>query len=602
MSSRRGGGYGARGGSIGSSKGKNVVSQHSQQDTSLHSQQDGVWESGKKSRNRYSGRGGSQNFNAKGWGNFGDKGKEPANAFAAPTGDTGMNLGRSDARNQLDYRGWEKNYGQSAVNPQRSYRSVAAREDSISAPRPVDAVSVKEEDKDDENDSEEYDDDIYDSDEDYSDEYDTFGSQESHGTRKMNGLLKDFFENLEMMKLEEIKELHCPACKNGPGAIAWYKGLQPLVNHAKNVRKGKVKVHRELAERLEEVLRIRGTSVIPAGVAFGRWRGLKQNLARDKLIVWPPMVIIWNTLLEKDDNEKWLGMGNAELLNYFNTSGAVSSKHSYGPQGHRGMSLLIFEASAVGFVEAEQLSKHFEDEGIGKEAWARDAHSHSSFVPGGQRQLYGYMAEKMDLDGFNQHAHDKPLQKFEMKSYQEVVISQLKQMRDDNQLLKWYMNKVGNLTKELEVLKGSFNRVSEKMRKVSEENQVVRQKTKLHHKEIKEEMDEQEEFHRKTFRLVDDVRKEMEDKLKMMQQEWKETNPNMITPSSEYRQSRLEAGTASILSQQKDTDMSAEERSLLKHQEQRMAELKMQQFEEKVKLEKEFSAEFVRLMEKRNPH
>lgn len=83
---------------------------------------------------------------------------------------------------------------------------------------------------------------------------------------------------------------------------------------------------------------------------------------------------------------------------------------------------------------------------------------------------------------------DKPLQKFEMKSYQEVVISQLKQMRDDNHLLKWYMNKSGRLTNDLEVLKGSFNAVSEKMRKVSEENQIVRQKTKLHHKEIKEEV------------------------------------------------------------------------------------------------------------------
>lgn len=51
-------------------------------------------------------------------------------------------------------------------------------------------------------------------------------------------------------------------------------------------------------------------------------------------------------------------------------------------------------------------------------------------------------------------------------------------------------------------------------------------------------MDEQEEFHRKTFRLVDDVRKELEDKLKMMQQELKETDQYMKTPTAEYRQSR----------------------------------------------------------------
>lgn len=609
MSSTRDGARFTSGASIGSSKGKTVVSQHSADqlasrvaDTRLDSQQDGVWESGRKNRNRYEGRGGSQNFNAKGWGNFGNKVKGPAHAFAAPTGDTRMNVGRLDDRNQFSYRGWEDNYGRTTVNPQRSYRSVAAKEDNVSAPRPVDAVSVKEEDRDDEKDSEEYDDD--DDDDIYeSDEYDTYEIQESHETGKMNGLLKDFFENLDKMKLEEIKELHCPACNNGPGAIAWYKGLQPLVNHAQNIRKGKVKVHRELAERLEEQLRIRGTSVIPVGVAFGRWRGLKQNVARDKDIVWPPMVVIRNTFLEQDDNEKWLGMGSSELLEYFNASGAVSSKHSYGPQGHRGMSLLIFEASAIGFIEAEQLSNHFEDEGIGKEAWARNAHCHNSFIPGGQRQLYGYMAEKGDLDSFNQHAHDKPLQKFDMRFYQEVVIRQLKQMREDNHLLIWYKNRVEKVTKELEVLKGSFNAVGEKMRKVSEENRIVRQRTKLHHKEIKEEMDEQEEFHRNTFKLVDDVRKEMEEELKRIQQEREEKNQYMETPSAEYRQSRLETGTTSILSQQKDTDISAEEKSkLLKHQEQRMAELKMRQYEEKVKLEEEFSAEFVRLMEKRNPH
>lgn len=95
-------------------------------------------------------------------------------------------------------------------------------------------------------------------------------------------------------------------------------------------------------------------------------------------------------------------MGNAELLEYFSAFEAVSSKHSYGPQGHRGMSLLIFESSAIGFIEADQLSKHLEDEGIGKEAWARCQHS---FIPGGQRQLYGYMAEKKDMDIFNQHSH-----------------------------------------------------------------------------------------------------------------------------------------------------------------------------------------------------
>lgn len=99
---------------------------------------------------------------------------------------------------------------------------------------------------------------------------------------------------------------------------------------------------------------------------------------------------------------QWLGMGNAELLEYFSAYEAVKSKHSYGPDGHRGTSVLIFEESAMGFMEAERLSKHFEDQGTDRDAWD---HRRVLFLPGGQRQLYGFMAQKRDLDFFNQHLH-----------------------------------------------------------------------------------------------------------------------------------------------------------------------------------------------------
>lgn len=94
-------------------------------------------------------------------------------------------------------------------------------------------------------------------------------------------------------------------------------------------------------------------------------------------------------------------MGNQELLDYFNAYSAVKARHSYGPQGHRGMSVLIFEASAVGYAEAERLSKHFEDTCRDRLAWERNK---VLFYPGGKRQLYGYMAEKQDMDNFNHHS------------------------------------------------------------------------------------------------------------------------------------------------------------------------------------------------------
>ena len=44
-------------------------------------------------------------------------------------------------------------------------------------------------------------------------------------------------------------------------------------------------------------------------------------------------------------------MGNQELLDYFGEYAATKARHSYGPAGHRGISVLIFESSAVGYME-----------------------------------------------------------------------------------------------------------------------------------------------------------------------------------------------------------------------------------------------------------
>jgi hypothetical protein len=46
----------------------------------------------------------------------------------------------------------------------------------------------------------------------------------------------------------------------------------------------------------------RGTTMVPSGEQFGKWAGLRG--VTDREIVWPPMVIVMNTLLEKDDADK----------------------------------------------------------------------------------------------------------------------------------------------------------------------------------------------------------------------------------------------------------------------------------------------------------
>lgn len=92
-------------------------------------------------------------------------------------------------------------------------------------------------------------------------------------------------------------------------------------------------------------------------------------------------------------------MGNEELLEYFDKYDAIRARHSYGPQGHRGMSLLMFESSATGYLEAERLHRELAEQGLDRNAWAR----RSGLFSGGVRQLYGFLATKQDLDIFNQH-------------------------------------------------------------------------------------------------------------------------------------------------------------------------------------------------------
>ncbi|KAK1588075.1 hypothetical protein Q3G72_019608 [Acer saccharum] len=106
------------------------------------------------------------------------------------------------------------------------------------------------------------------------------------------------------------------------------------------------------------------------------------------------MVVIMNTKHDKDENDKWIGMGSQELLDYFDSYHAVKARRSFGPHGHCGMSLLIFESSARGYLEDGRLHKHFAKQGLDRNTW--DRHRKVLFHSGRKRQLYGYMAIKED--------------------------------------------------------------------------------------------------------------------------------------------------------------------------------------------------------------
>ncbi|KAK1417026.1 hypothetical protein QVD17_26148 [Tagetes erecta] len=421
-------------------------------------------------------------------------------------------------------------------------------------------------------------DELYESDDElHFDDYDTDDNPPSHEVRKTNRWYADFFVSLDSLTLDQINEptrrWHCPACQNGPGAINWFCSLQSLLTHAKTKGTKRVKIHRDLAEILEEELRRKGASFNPAGKLYGQWKGLSE-VFKDREIVWPPMVIIMNTRLERDENEKWVGMGNPELLDYFGSYEAVKARHSYGPKGHMGMSVLIFESSAVGYKEAKRLSKHFENEGTDRTAWDRN---HILFSPGGKRKLYGYMATKGDMDMFNKHAKGKSKLRFELVSYLEKVVDQWKQMSEENQQLQWYKTKDVKHKMHAKALEESIGLVSEKLRKKEIEDRIKKERTQQHCEQLKEELDSQEQFFKDQLKLMQDARDTKEREFDKLQQE------NRI---------RIELSSSAADPQ---WDERLEE---MKEYEEEKEMLKSMYMKKKMELEKWFDAEMSRLMDR----
>lgn len=346
MSSRKGGGKQfAAGASTASPKSKNASEVHNLgveqlnqgvADVTLDSAQDGEWEVySRKSKNRAGSSAAktwvSQNSSPKAWGqpdtaqklgmhSKDGSGKAHSNSWVTQTADSRKPVGRGNMKPQSFSRGLEGSYmGPPQVIPpplehgwKWSERLGSLKSDDVQNKVEnnfnsycVDIEGDKEEDIDDNDD----DDDVADDSDDelLSDDFDSDTSRKSHETRKKNKWFEAFFGILEKLTIEEINEparqWHCPACAGGPGAIDWYRGLQPLITHAKTKGSKRVKLHRELAELLDEELYRRGTSVVPAGETFGQWKGLYESV-KDHEIVWPPMVIIMNTRLEQDVDEK----------------------------------------------------------------------------------------------------------------------------------------------------------------------------------------------------------------------------------------------------------------------------------------------------------
>ncbi|KAH9299221.1 hypothetical protein KI387_030903, partial [Taxus chinensis] len=457
-----------------------------------------------------------------------------------------------------------------------------------------------------------------DSDEDLmsSDGFDSDGDDVNHETLKKIKWFKSFFESLDSLTIEQINEperqWHCPACQGGVGAIDWYRGMQPILTHAKTIRSKRVKLHRKLAEVLEEELRRRGAYAISEEM-FGKWKGLRETV-NDREIVWPPIVIIQNTLLDQDDNERWIGMGNKELLEYFKGYKAMKARHAYGPKGHRGMSVLIFEESGMGYMEAERLHKNFLKEGRGKEDWER---RRVLFHPGGQRILYGYLATKEEMEIFNKHSKGKARLRYDMRSHHQMVVESMEQMNEDNQKLTFYKSKVAKEQEHSKTLEETVGKVSSQLRLKETEVKIIRQRATVQHEESKKEMDYLEQIYREQIdQLNEDIAKR-EQELEKMQEEFKISHldrchqlevdsaklPYDKKANNDEQQIKIDEEiarhTTIVETSVRDSEEYERERQeLIKAHDMKRKEIKLTQLTEQVAFEKEVEQERVKLLEK----
>ncbi|KAF5787732.1 putative XS domain-containing protein [Helianthus annuus] len=224
--------------------------------------------------------------------------------------------------------------------------------------------------------------------------------------------------------------------------------------------------------------------------------------------------------------------------------------------------------------EAVRLSQHFENEGTDRVAWDRNP---ILFYPGGKRKLYGYMATKGDMDIFNKHSKGKVKLKFEMVSYHEKVVDQLKQMNEENQQLHWYKDKAVTHQMHAKALEESIDLVSKKLRKKEVEDRIKKERTQQHCEELEEALDSQEQFFKDQLKLMKYARNAKESEFDKLQEEDRVRVEGSYSAVDPQREEKLE--------------------EIKEFQEER-EKLKSMYMKKKIELEKWFDTELTQLMDK----
>ncbi|GFP84035.1 protein suppressor of gene silencing 3 homolog, partial [Phtheirospermum japonicum] len=146
--------------------------------------------------------------------------------------------------------------------------------------------------------------------------------------------------------------------------------------------------------------------------AYQNFSADRADANRDDLIMWPPSVLVLNTITGKGRDGRMEGIGNKAMDSVLRDIGFGSGKSMsmYSREGHLGAHTVKFSADESGLKEAMRLSDYFERERRGRKGWARaqtggkDDENNPNLVRVDpktgekKRVFYGHLATVADLD------------------------------------------------------------------------------------------------------------------------------------------------------------------------------------------------------------
>ncbi|KAH6821576.1 RNA recognition motif XS domain protein [Perilla frutescens var. hirtella] len=134
----------------------------------------------------------------------------------------------------------------------------------------------------------------------------------------------------------------------------------------------------------------------------------------DDLIIWPPTVLIHNTITGKGRDGRMEGLGNRAMDSILRDLGFTSGKSMslYAREGHLGMHTVKFSSDESGLKEARKLADYFERQKHGRKDWVhlqpltvgKDDEKNPNLVKldpktgDKKRVFYGHLATVTDLD------------------------------------------------------------------------------------------------------------------------------------------------------------------------------------------------------------